>query len=233
MKTIRILFTILCVSLASGVFAQEPEGRDFSVKITNRRGKPVSGIVVQTVNSGEVGITDRQGRYAFRSLAGEEQIRMFLPNHGETIVPIAGLDSLDVMIRSGEVNYYNAKNHEQIDIGYGSVSRSANTSSSGQLDVEKLVAEGGVTDLISLLQGRIAGLDIRPDGSALIRGASSIMGSNEPLVLLDGSDVGTLAAANSMVNIHDVKSVSVLKEGAIYGSRGGNGVILITTKRAK
>lgn len=233
MKTIKLLLAILCVSLASGVFAQEPDGRDFSVKITNRRGKPVSGVVVQTVNSGEVGITDNQGRYAFRSLAEEEQIRLFLPNHGETILPIAGLDSLDVSIRSSGVNYFNARNHEQIDIGYGTVSRIANTGSSGQIDVEKLVAEGMGNNLISLLQGRVAGLDISSDGSARIRGTSSINSSNEPLVLVDGTDVGTLSSASSMLNVHDIKTVSVLKDGSIYGSRGGNGVILITTKGAR
>lgn len=233
MKAIKILLVILCVSLGNGVFAQELDSHDFSVKITNRRGKPVSGIVVQAVNSGEVGITDPQGRYAFEALSQGEHVRMFLPDHGETIIPIEGLDSLEVIIRKSNVNYFNAYSREQIDIGYGTISRNANTSSSGQLDVEKLVAEGGVTDLITLLQGRVAGLDIRPDGSARIRGSSSLYSSNEPLVLVDGTDVGSLSSANSMLNIHDIKSVSVLKDGAIYGSRGGNGVILIRTKTAK
>ena len=232
MKLIRLALVFILSLGATAAMAQtESDARDVTVKITNKRGKPVKGVVVQSVEGGDVGITDQGGYYVFKNITQEDQIRMFLPNYGERLVPVEGLDSLRVVLNSSnQVAYYNDRNGEELNIGYGTTSRGANTTSVSQLDAEKIVAQSGARDLLELLNGRIAGLTIGADGSARIRGTTSIMLSSEPLVVVDGVAIGTLQDANSAVSIYNVKTVSVLKEGSIYGSQGANGVILITTK---
>ena len=84
------------------------------------------------------------------------------------------------------------------------------------------------SDMYEYLQGRVPGLQVTPDKRIIIRGIGSINSSTEPLILVDGAEVSDL----STINPHDVKTVDVLKDGSssIYGVRGANGVILITTK---
>ena len=229
-KAMKYIITVCLTLMSLGVLAQET--RDIVLKITNKRGKGVSGIVVQAEPSGEVGITGADGRYVFTGLTPDSRITMFLPKHGQTTVPVEGLDSLQVILRSAsQVNYLNAETNQSLNIGYGTASRAENTRPVSQLDAAAIVTQSSPRDLIELLRGRVAGLDIGPDGSAKIRGTSSILLSSEPLVVLDGVSIGTLQDANNMISVYDIQTVSVLKEGSIYGSRGANGVILITTKK--
>ena len=237
MKKIKLLLLFMLSVCAVGAAAQteqqeqEPEVRDITLRISNKRGKAVRGVVVQALMTGEVGITDDSGAYVFKNLNENDELRMFLPVYGEAVIPVEGLDSLHVVLRSSSRVTYYSGNGEELNIGYGTTSRYGNTKPVSQLDVERIVAQGGVRNLPELLRGRVAGLDIRTDGSAQIRGASSINLSTEPLVVLDGMEIGTLRDADAVVSVYDIKSVSVLKEGSIYGSKGANGVILITTKK--
>lgn len=127
-----------------------------------------------------------------------------------------------------------ANAEEEVDVGYGTLPASRITGAVSRLDPDD-VAEPG-PDFADFLAGRVAGLHVQrlPGGEAQIRirGATSLYGSNEPLFVVDGVP---LAGGLPYLNPSDVKSVSVLKgaEGAIYGSRGANGVILVTTKRGR
>lgn len=232
MKTKKLVLIVLFAGLFSGVTAQEtPETRNVSLQIVNRRGKPVSEIVVQSQNGGDLGMTNKDGTYVFENLAVDDQIRVFFSADREAIIPTEGMDSLLVVMRTrNRFDYTSSVSGQQLDIGYGTISRRDNTSSVNTLDVEKLVQETNVTNLLDLLRGRIPGLTISPDGSAQIRGQRSIKFSNEPLVLVNGMQWDSLRDASDILNVHDVKTISVLKDGSIYGSRGANGVILITTK---
>lgn len=90
-----------------------------------------------------------------------------------------------------------------------------------------------------MIQGRVSGVNVTQlsngEYAIRIRGVSSLMGSNEPLVVVDGVQISTGASgALRAINPHDVARIEVLKDAAataIYGIRGGNGVIVITTKR--
>lgn len=229
----KIILTLLLAGWwTSGALAQEVS-RDFSVKITNRRGKGVASVVVQSVPGGEVGITGNDGRYVFTGISPDGQIRLFLPGQGEVDVPVQGLDSLLVVLRSNQpTEYLNAQNRKQIDIGYGTVSSQDNTLPANELDVEALVEQYNVRNLTQLIKGRIAGVDVSADGAVTIRGMHTLTGSNEPLVVVNGiMESGTFAQVDASLNIRDVKSLTVLKDGSMYGAQGANGVILITTKK--
>lgn len=124
---------------------------------------------------------------------------------------------------------------DNIQVGYGTVDRKDLTYSVGHVEVNQNEV-GNYGDIWEYLRGRLPGVVIGPASggetpSITIRGESSLNASNEPLILLDGSEVGDI----SFLNPNDVASVSVLKDGAaaMYGSRGANGVIILTTKSAK
>ncbi|MEX0906515.1 MAG: TonB-dependent receptor [Balneolaceae bacterium] len=129
---------------------------------------------------------------------------------------------------------------EVVVVGYGSQRREDITSAVSVVDIES-VRESPMSNLTSMLQGQAPGVIVRQTdgtpGSELevkIRGISSLGAGSEPLYVIDGFPVGTSAGQN--IDPSDIESITVLKDAAstaIYGARGSNGVILITTKSAR
>lgn len=135
--------------------------------------------------------------------------------------------------------------NEVVVIGYGAVKKSDLTGSVTQIQPDSK-NKGLVVNAQDMMQGKIAGVNITTGGgtpgsgaSIRIRGGSSLNASNDPLIVIDGvamdnNGVQGLSNPLSMVNPQDIESFNVLKDAsatAIYGSRGSNGVIIITTKR--
>mgnify|MGYP002508489174 CR=1 FL=1 len=124
-------------------------------------------------------------------------------------------------------------------IGYGTVKKSDLTGAVGSVQM-KDVSQVGITSADRALQGQIAGVQVnartgQPGESMMIRvrGSNSLAGGNEPLYVIDGMPVEKM---NSDINPEDILSMEVLKDAsstAIYGSRGANGVVMITTKRGR
>ena len=97
----------------------------------------------------------------------------------------------------------------------------------------KIKNAANYTDLASYLPGRVAGVTISgPAGSrvVIIRGISSFYGEPGALIIVDGIEMDSFESANNSVNIQDIESVEVIKDGAEYGVKGANGVVIITTK---
>jgi TonB-dependent SusC/RagA subfamily outer membrane receptor len=117
---------------------------------------------------------------------------------------------------------------EEVDIGYGSMKRKDITSSVSSLQVDQKEVTT-YSNMYDYLRGRVPGVQVTSDNKILIRGVNSINLSTDPLIILDGSEINDL----SVINPNDVDSVTVLKDGSasIYGVRGANGVIIITTRR--
>ena len=124
---------------------------------------------------------------------------------------------------------------KNVNVGYGSVERDKLTYSVDQLDV-KDNEMSSYSNIWDYMRSRVPGVVIG-DASAggtpsiIIRGENSVNSSNQPLIMLDGMETDDISGLSPL----DVASISVLKDASasIYGSRGGNGVILITTKSAK
>ena len=116
---------------------------------------------------------------------------------------------------------------QEVNLGYQKIRKRDSTSSTGTVNVER---GSGYTDIYEYLRGRVAGVDV--NGTSIrIRGERSINGSNEPLILVDGMVMDDI----STISPDEVKSIDVLKDAsstALYGSRGANGVILITTRNS-
>ncbi|WP_431294467.1 TonB-dependent receptor plug domain-containing protein [Pedobacter sp. P26] len=136
-----------------------------------------------------------------------------------------------------------AKSLEEVMvIGYGTQSKTSITGAVGKVSFSQ-IKDQPVTNFDQAIIGRIAGVQVLQSsgepgkGSTFrIRGTGSITAGNGPLVVVDGYPLDSQGQANEFVNTNDIESVEVLKDAssaAIYGSRGANGVILITTKKAR
>lgn len=116
---------------------------------------------------------------------------------------------------------------DDVNIGYQRIKRKDSTSATGTVKVER---GSGYTNIYEYLEGRVAGVEV--NGTQIrIRGDRSILGNNEPLILVDGMVTDDI----SYISPDQVERIDVLKDAAsaaIYGSRGANGVILITLRKS-
>lgn len=201
--------------------------------VTDAKGEPVIGASIKVKGTSEGTITDISGNFKLSVAPGRILEVTYVGYTPKTVSVAPGATRLNVQLE---------ENTEALDevvvIGYGTQRKGDVTSSISSLK-EGEFNQGAVKDVGQLIQGKIAGLAITnasgdPTATTTIRlrGTNTLNGANTtPLVLIDGVP-GTL----DMVAPEDVESVDVLKDGsaaAIYGTRGTNGVILITTKQAK
>ena len=216
--------------LLSGMtaFAQDMTVRGTVVDDT---GVPVAGAYVVAGNTNTGVTTDGDGKYEI-IVSMDSRLSYSFMGFRTLILKVSGA-VMDVTLEPDSMLM-----EELVVIGYGSVKREEITSSITRVKSEDFV-QGGVNSPIQLLQGRVAGLGISnksgdPSGdiSIQLRGISTLAASSSPLVVIDGIVGGSL---NSIAP-EDIESIDVLKDGsaaAIYGTRGTNGVILITTRRPK
>ncbi|MCB9203250.1 MAG: TonB-dependent receptor plug domain-containing protein [Flavobacteriales bacterium] len=128
---------------------------------------------------------------------------------------------------------------DKIQVGYGTVSAENNATSTNTLKAKEL-NKGNVINPAQMLTGKIPGVSVTNSGNPSvlskirIRGGSSLLGSNDPLVVLDGLILGEGIDILNSLNPNDIEDITILKDAAstaIYGSRGANGVIIITSKK--
>lgn len=227
MKHLFLLLTVLSFSLTA-LAQQKVTG-----KVKDSSGEPVIGASVVVKGNNTMGtITDFDGNFMLDVPAKSVLVISYI-GYVTQEVPTAGKNSLEIVLKEDTKTL-----NEVVVIGYGTQRKGDVTSSVASVKADNFV-KGAVKDVGQLIQGKVAGLAITnpngdPTGSTQIRlrGTNTIGGANTaPLVLIDGipGELGTVAP-------EDVESVDVLKDGsaaAIYGTRGTNGVILITTKQAK
>src|SRR5690242_10030475 len=207
---------------------------DLSGIVLNEKKEPVAGasIMIQGTKLGT--LTDANGRFHL-SIPDNRTVTLVISSVGyqnQTIEVNSTTSSINVTLNTNIGNL-----NEVVVIGYGTQRKGDITSSVSSVKAENFI-KGSVKDAGQLIQGKVAGLTvINPSGDPtsstqiILRGQSTLMGVNQnPLVLIDGVP-GDL----KMIAPQDIESIDVLKDGsaaAIYGTRGMNGVIIITTKRA-
>lgn len=206
-------------------------GKKISGIVKDERGEPVIGanVIVKGTTSGTV--TDMDGRYSLE-----------VPEGGQLLVSYIGYNTQEVRVGNGSVLDVSLREDsetldEVVVIGYGTVKKSDLTGAVGSVQM-KDVSKVGITSADRALQGQIAGVQVnartgQPGESMMIRvrGSNSLAGGNEPLYVIDGMP---LESMDSNINPEDILTMEVLKDAsstAIYGSRGANGVVMITTKR--
>lgn len=233
LRTFKKPSLLLLLMLLTGIsaFAQT---KKITGKIVDEKNQPLPGATVKAQSSNVSAATDANGNFSINLPAGEQAVVVSFVGYANMVQTLNGQDQLTIKLNP------NSKNLEDVVvIGYGAQRREAVTGSVASIGGEKM-REVPAPNISQAIQGRLPGVDIsqtstRPGATTqiLIRGQRSLTASNDPLIVLDGIPfVGSLAD----INPNDVKSIDILKDAsatAIYGSRGANGVIIITTNRGQ
>ncbi len=238
----QFLFSFLVLLMSTSLTLAQ---RTVSGKVTDAAGETVIGASVFVKEAPGVGtITDIDGMY-----------QLNVPSNGNTLVfSYTGFETFEAAITSGTVNVTMQEGkllEEVVVVGYGTKSERFNTQSVAKIDANS-IKNRPVFSTQDLLQGQAAGVQMVSSSGLLganpsvrIRGAASITAGGEPLYVVDGVPLndrsmsfeqGGGTGLNPLMNLNpnDIESMTVLKDAsavAIYGSRGANGVIIITTKK--
>ena len=242
MKQVKFQKAIRTATLSAGLFLSASAfAQQITVKgnVVDETGEPVIGASVKVVG-GQVGaVTDIDGNF---SIAADQKAQLEITYIGyEPIKVQAGLN-LKIQLKNTSTTL-----DDVVVIGYGVAKKNDLTGSVTAIKPDEKNHQL-VTSAQEMMQGKIAGVNVTtsnggPGGGATIRirGGSSLNASNDPLIVIDGmamDNQGVKGAPNglAMVNPNDIESFTVLKDAsatAIYGSRGSNGVIIITTKKGR
>ena len=226
--------TILIKDNSSKTLKQQLQQHNISGTVTDPSGQPLLGanIIEKGTNNGT--LTDYEGNFTIN----------LTDKNAVLVISYLGFVTKEISLRGQtQLNISLKERAEGLDeivvVGYGTQKKSDITGSVASFDA-KVIEQVPVTNIASVMQGRIAGVNlIQTQGDAesvtsvLVRGQNSLTASNDPLIILDGIQ---FSGGLSAINPRDVKSIEVLKDAssaAIYGARAANGVILITTKKGK
>ena len=215
--------------------------------------EPMIGASVQVPGTSVGSVTDIDGNFSFALPEGKTMIQVSMIGYKTQVINVKGKEYVEVILKEdAEIM------DEVVVVGYGTMKKRDLTGSMTQIKNDELM-KGGAVDVAHGLQGKIAGVNIsQNDGSPgagvniTVRGANSFTTSSQPLYIVDGVPYGTdpngvpKSGANdgnnqttsplTMINPNDIEKIEVLKDAsatAIYGSRGANGVVIITTKRGQ
>lgn len=241
MKQVKIKLPLRALTLASGLLltvSSFAQSNAIKGHVKDASGEPVMGATI-TVNGKAVGITDMDGNFSVDAAPGTNLTFTYL---GMTPQTVKASKEMNITLADDSKSL-----NEVVVIGYGVAKKSDLTGSVTAIKPDSK-NKGVVVNAQDMLTGKVAGVNITsndgtPGGGAKIRvrGGSSLNASNDPLIVIDGlamdnDGVKGLSNLLSVVNPQDIESFSVLKDAsatAIYGSRGSNGVIIITTKKGR
>lgn len=225
-----VIFLWLLLAFPSQVRAQQDAVLEVTGKVTDKDGAPIIGASVVIVGTTRGVSTDLSGYYAIEVKRGESLRFSYLGMSDQTVA-VHAQKVIDVVLEDDSLDV-----EQVVVVGYGVQKKESVVGAITQVKGEQLQSTGGMTSLSSALNGLVPGLTAltssgkpgEEEAQILIRGMSSWT-SSAPLILVDG-----IERRMEDVDVNEIESMSVLKDAsatAVYGVRGGNGVILITTKR--
>ena len=242
MKQVNFAIPVRLFGLLLGLFLSASAfGQSLTVNghVKDATGEDIIGATVRVVGQPGGVITDFDGNFTIEAKQGDMLSISYI---GYETAEVAAAPQVEVLLKDDSHSL-----NEVVVIGYGVARKNDLTGSVTALKPDEK-NHGMITNAQDMIQGKIAGVNVTtgggiPGGGATIRirGGSSLNASEDPLIVIDGlamDNVGVKGAANplTMVNPNDIESFTVLKDAsatAIYGSRGSNGVIIITTKKGR
>lgn len=228
--TKSLVFMIFMLFLSAGMFAQ---GKKLVTgTVYDNTGTVLPGASVLETGTRNATTTDFDGKFTLEVAVGGSIEVSFIGSSTQKVQITASTSKLEIRLQN---DGYQLNEVQVVSVGYGTQKKSDLTGSISTVTADNLV-KGTISSTEQVLQGKVAGLNIiRPSGDPAagstirLRGGTSLTASNSPLIVVDG-----IAGVDiNVVQPSDIKSVDVLKDAsatAIYGSRGANGVIIITTK---
>lgn len=232
---VRMLALLCGLLLSASAFAQQIT---VNGHVKDATGEPVIGATVSVGGKG-VAVTDFDGNFTVKADKGAQLVVSYI---GFQNVSVAAAPQVTVTMKD------DAKVLDQVVvIGYGRAKKDDLTGSVSAMKPDDL-SKGITNNATDMLVGKIAGVDVQTAGGTpgagaqiRIRGGASMSASNDPLYVIDGLQIDNTTSKGmsnilAMINPNDIESFTVLKDAssaAIYGSRGSNGVIIITTKKGR
>jgi TonB-dependent starch-binding outer membrane protein SusC len=231
---IILTFAILTSGFSFEVFGQNIQNRTISGVVRDAStGNTLPGVNIAVKGTQTGTITNSEGFYSIEVPLGSKLLFSYI-GYENIEEPVDNKTVIDIILKESIEKF-----DEVVVIGYGSATKKEITGSISSLKSEDF-NKGSYHDAMGLIQGKVAGLEIRkPDGAdpqagyeIILRGTNTLTSGQGPLIIIDG----VAGADLNNLNFEDVESIDVLKDGsaaAIYGTRGTNGVILISTKKAR
>ena len=225
----------LLIVFASTFFWLTGNAQNYTItgKVSSADDSPISGVSITVKGSSVGSVTDSAGRFSIAVIHGQTLVFSYVGYTGKEVI-IKNDRSLDIELETSENNL-----NSVVVIGYGSQKKADVTGAISSIS-ERALKEVPVTNPAQMLQGRAAGVYVLNTGnkpgdgvSVRIRGRRSFNAGNDPLYVVDGVPI---TGGLNDINPGDIESMDILKDAsatAIYGSRGANGVIIITTKRGR
>lgn len=233
--SLLINFTAIFLFAAGlNTYAQAPPV-NITGKVTNENGEPMQGVSVLIAGTSKGTTTNSSGQYSL-PVSGDKKIVLEISSVGfqTRTVNVGKQTDINVTLEKATAGL-----DDVVVVGYGRVRKRDLTGSVSSVSLRDLNAYPAPGALMAL-QGKTTGVQVLQNSGApgapitvRIRGANSLLGNNEPLYVVDGF---ALSGDPNAINPDDIQSIEVLKDAsatAIYGSRGANGVVLITTRSGK
>jgi TonB-linked SusC/RagA family outer membrane protein len=194
--------------------------------VLDERGEPLPGamVVPKDITKTNGAITDAEGNFILTNVSSNEILVVSFMSYDTQEIALEGRTTISVSLKPGALLL-----NEVVVTGYQSIARGKVTGAVSTVSSEVL-QERYTTNILSNLEGRVAGLVIDGD-NITIRGTGSLYAENNPLIVVDGMPI---EGSWQDINSYDIESITVLKDAAataIYGSRASAGIIVITTKR--
>ncbi|NOR74990.1 MAG: SusC/RagA family TonB-linked outer membrane protein [Draconibacterium sp.] len=240
------------IILAPEYLSGDGQQKSITGTVTNEAGETLPGVTIFIKGSTQGTVTNMDGEYTISNVPENATLHFSFVGMLAQEIIVGSQSTINVILANDYIGI-----EEVITIGYGTVRKSDLTGSVSSVNVESM-KDRPIISADQLLQGSVAGVNMTLNsgapgaGSSInIRGVSTINGSSQPLIVIDGmpmEDENNFVALDdggseqpalnplAMMNPNDIASIEVLKDAsstAIYGSRGANGVILITTKKGK
>ena len=249
MKRLQLIFLFCALSVWS--FAQTTLSG--TLLDGAHENEPLIGATILVTGTNIGTISDFNGQFSIEVPEGKFILQISMVGYKTQVVNVRGKSEVNITLQEDTQLM-----EELVVVGYGSMKKRDLSGSIGQIKKDEII-EGGQLNVAQNLVGKMAGVDVKSsDGapgsgvSITVRGANSFSTSSQPLYIVDGIPFGTdpnglpTSDANdgqaqsqnplSMINPNDIEKIEVLKDAsatAIYGSRGANGVVIITTKKGQ
>lgn len=250
MKKKYCIIVVAALLLCINSFSQT---RTVSGKVVSENGEPLMGASILIKGSRQSTVSGKNGEFSIKPSAKETSISISFSGMETMEVSIGKKDNITVVLKTQIINL-----SDVVVVGYGTIRKSDATGAVQRISREDLIRESP-TNILQAIQGKLAGVNVtQNDGapgaglSIRIRGSNSFLGGTEPLYVVDGvpfnntssgstpssigSDEKQTLNVMAFINPNDIESIDVLKDAsatAIYGSRGANGVVLITTRKGR
>jgi TonB-linked SusC/RagA family outer membrane protein len=224
------------VDIHSALQLEQPQQKEITGKVTDTGNLPLPGVSVIVKGTTIGTVTNTDGEFSLNIPLNAETLQFSFVGMKTQEIVVGDQTTINIVMEEETFGI-----EEVVAVGYGTVKKSDLTGSISSIKADELEKQGPRINFVQALQGAAPGLNITQTGNSAssgsinvrIRGQNSILASNNPLVILDGVPYD---GGLNLIDQSTIESIEVLKDAsssAIYGARGANGVILITTKKGE